>query len=120
MVPYPAVVQAASDRTQTRRVSGDLEKAHGRLEKRDCDPIDVTDTEWDETCVLHGRRQTFRITRYREEIKTGWKSVEIALGITSLAAGKAGPGDIADLVRRHGDIENRLHYLRAFSEDEDR
>lgn len=110
----------AIDWTGARHASGALEKAHGRLEKRDCDLIDITGAEWDTTCVLHGRRQAFRITRYREDINSATKSVETAVGVTSLAPGKAGPHDIAELVRRHWDIENRLHYPRDFTYDEDR
>ena len=110
----------AIDWSRARHVSGEWEKAHGRLEKRDCDLIDITDAEWDDTCVLYGRRQAFRITRHRESIKSGRKSVETAVGVTSLAAGKAGPEDIANMVRRHWEIENRVHYPRDFTYDEDR
>ena len=110
----------AIDWSEARHVGGDLEKAHGRLEKRDCDLLDISGAAWDDTCVLHGRRQAFRITRYRENIKSGEKSVDTALGLTSLAAGKAGPGDIAEMVRNHWHIENRLHYPRDFTYDEDR
>ena len=111
---------AAIDWSEARHAPGEPEKAHGRLEKRDCDLIDISDAAWDGTCDLYGRRQAFRITRCREEIKTGTRSIETALGLTSLAAGQAAPRDIADLVRRHWEIENRLHYPRDFSYDEDR
>ena len=36
------------------------------------------------------------------------------------SAGQAGPEELAALVRRHWHIENRLHYVRDFTYDEDR
>ena len=47
-------------------------------------------------------------------------SRETAYGLTSLGAGQAGPEELAALVRCHWHIENRLHYVRDFTYDEDR
>ena len=68
----------------------------------------------------HGRRQAFRIERERRLVKQGAGSRETAYGLTSLGAGQAGPEELAALVRRHWHIENRLHYVRDFTYDEDR
>ena len=82
--------------------------------------LDLGGPEWDGYGGLHGRRQAFRIERERRLVKQGADSRETAYGLTSLGAGQAGPGELAALVRRHWHIENRLHYVRDFTYDEDR
>ena len=47
-------------------------------------------------------------------------SVEIIYLITSLAAVQAGPARLLELKRDHWAIENRLHWVRDVSMDEDR
>ena len=96
------------------------EKAHGRLERRRCAVVDLDGPEWDGYGDLHGRRQAFRIERERHLVKQGADSREIAYGLTSLDAAQAGPEELATLVRCHWHIENRLHYVRDFTYDEDR
>ena len=76
-----------------------------RLDKRDCELINFTDAALDGICVFHSR-QALRITRYREEIKGGRKSVESTLGVTSLATDWTGSKYMA--------------YPRTFNYDEDR
>ena len=103
-----------------RRVDGGWEEAHDRLERRSCAVLDIGGPEWDGYGDLHGRRQAFRIERERRLVKQGAGSRETAYGLTSLGAGQAGPEELAALVRRHWHIENRLHYVRDFTYDEDR
>ena len=110
----------AIDWRGARRVDGGWEKAHGRLERRSCAVLDIGGPEWDGYGDLHGRRQAFRIERERRLVKQGAGSRETAYGLTSLGAGQAGPEELAALVRRHWHIENRLHYVRDFTYDEDR
>ena len=68
--------------------------------------------------ALPGRRQAFRIVRERTVRKTGKTTTETVYGVTSLSS------DMAGLVlargRGHWEIENRVHYMRVFSYDEDR
>ncbi len=111
---------AAIDWSKARHFEGEWEKGHGRLEKRDCAAIDITDEEWNGFCDLHGRQQAFRIIRNRETIKTRKASTQIVYGLTSLSAEEAGPEEIGQIVRTHWTIENRVHYVRDFSYDEDR
>ena len=40
--------------------------------------------------------------------------------LTSLGTDRAGPEELLALVRNHWHIENRLHYVRDFTYDEDR
>ena len=103
-----------------RRADSGWEKAHGRLERRRCAVLDLGGPQWDGYGGLHGRRQAFRIERERHLVKHGAGSRETAYGLTSLGAGQAGPEELAALVRCHWHIENRLHYVRDFTYDEDR
>ena len=70
--------------------------------------------------VIHGRRQAMRIEREREILKTGKSSIEVTWSLTSLGTDRAGPEELLALVRNHWHIENRLHYVRDFTYDEDR
>ena len=110
----------AIDWSAARCADGGWGKAHGRLERRRCAVLDLGGPEWDGYCALHGRRQAFRIDRERRLVKQGAESAETAYGLTSLGPGQAGPEEVAALVRRHWEIENRLHYVRDFTYDEDR
>ena len=44
---------------------------------------------------------------------------EIAYGITSLSPHEAGPGELLQLWREHWHIENKRHYVRDVTFDED-
>lgn len=47
-------------------------------------------------------------------------STETAYYVTSLAPSAAGPARLAKLIRGHWEIENRLHWVRDVTYDEDR
>ena len=66
------------------------------------------------------RRQAIRIERERELVKDGTRSIEVTYCLTSLGTERAGPEQLLALVRNHWHIENRLHYVRDFTYDEDR
>ena len=97
-----------------------LDKGHGRIERRRCAVVDLSGAEWESYANLHGRCQAARIEREREVLKTGKRSIEVAYSLTSLGADRAGPEELLALVRNHWHIENRLHYVRDFTYDEDR
>ena len=97
-----------------------VDKGHGRIERRRCAVVDLSAAEWDGYANLHGRRQAMCIEREREIIKTGKRSIEVTWSLTSLGAERAGPEELLALVRNHWHIENRLHYVRDFTYDEDR
>lgn len=65
-----------------------------------------------------GATQVLRIERTRE-IK-GRASVEIAYFVTSLPVDEAGPERLLALARAHWGIENKLHWRRDVSMNEDR
>ena len=64
--------------------------------------------------------QTMRLTRDRHDHKTGTRTREHVFVITSLPADQAGPEKLADYIRGHWGIENRLHWVRDVTFDEDR
>ena len=61
-----------------------------------------------------------RIERERYTCKTAETSIEVSYALTSLTPDQASPEQLAALVRNHWHIENRLHYVRDFTYDEDR
>ena len=95
------------------------DKGHGRLEERVCSVVPL-DGVPDEVAALPGRRQAFRVVRRRTVLKSGRTSEETVHGLTSLPPRRAGASDILALNRGHWEIENRVHYVRDFSFDEDR
>ena len=91
-----------------------VEKGHGRIETRRI----AVSAEVVEHLGWPGAAQVARIRRER---RIGDKvSVEIAYVVTSLTVAEAGPERLLELVRARWGIENRLHYVRDVSMDEDR
>ncbi len=64
--------------------------------------------------------QVFCIQRDITEISTGKIRTETVYGITSLTPEKADPARLLALNRKHWSIENRLHWIRDVTFDEDR
>jgi predicted transposase YbfD/YdcC len=60
------------------------------------------------------------VERHTEEIKTGKKRSETVYIITSLSPQKASPEQLLELNRGHWSIENKSHYVRDVTFDEDR
>ena len=56
----------------------------------------------------------------RTRIRKGTRTVELAYAITSLTPEEAGPARLLKLWRGHWRIENRLHWVRDVTFDEDR
>ena len=93
-----------------------INKAHGRLEKR----VVQTSTELNGYVNFPYVGQVFRIVRNATHCKTGKTHHETAYGITSLRPEEANTRQIGQLVRGHWEIENRLHWVRDVTFDEDR
>jgi hypothetical protein len=64
--------------------------------------------------------QVFMIERRTEFLRSGTQRAEIAYGLSSLSADRASPERLLELNRGHWEIENRVHYVRDVSFDEDR
>jgi len=65
-------------------------------------------------------QQVFRIERTTLKLDGTLLRHEVVFGITSLSTTKARPGRLLDLNRAHWRIENRLHWVRDVTFDEDR
>lgn len=91
-----------------------IEKGHGRIETRKIavSAEVIPHIEWP------GAAQVARIERTRWI--SGKVTMETAYIITSLTADEAGPERLLKLSRDHWAIENRLHYVRDVSFNEDR
>ena len=96
--------------------SGTKPNDKGHIERRRCAAVDLSGAEWDGYANLHGRRQAMRIEREREILKTGKSSIEVTWSLTSL--GKTAPFP-RSFWPWSAHIENRLHYVRDFTYDED-
>lgn len=64
--------------------------------------------------------QVFMIQRSTEYLRSGRQRTEIAYGLSSLSAAQATAARLLELNRGHWEIENRVHYVRDVSFDEDR
>ena len=95
------------------------DKGHGRIERR-CDAVDLAAPEWNGCCDLYGRKQAIRIRRTIECVKTETRSEDTAYCLTSLDRNRADSSMLLRIVREHWHIENRLHYVRDWTYDEDR
>lgn len=91
-------------------------RGHGRLEQRRLTvrALRPGDCDWP------GAQQVFRIERRRINVKTGEVQTERTEGITSLSAEAAGPQRVLRLLRGHWLIENKSHWVRDVTFDEDR
>jgi predicted transposase YbfD/YdcC len=65
-------------------------------------------------------KQIFCVRRERTQKKTGRRETETVYGITSLPAEAAEGPVLLGLVRGHWGIENRSHYVRDVTFEEDR
>ena len=88
---------------------------HGRVETRRI----WCSTRLNEYLDFPGVGQVFRIERESLEKKTGKRSQEIALGITSRSPHEASPQRVLAVNRGHWSIES-VHYIIDWNYDEDR
>ena len=64
--------------------------------------------------------QVFRLERHRLELTQNKAEREVVFGVTSLTPAQANPAQLLALNRHHWGIENKLHYVRDVTFDEDR
>lgn len=67
-----------------------------------------------------GAEQVFRIERRRTQRRTGKVEEEVVYGVTNLRSERADAAALLGLVRHHWHIENRSHWVRDVTFDEDR
>lgn len=111
------VFQTGQIRGEERRaVAQTVDIGHGRIEHR-CLSVStelVGYSDWP------GMAQLFRIERSAIIKKTGEVRGEVVYGVTSLPPEEADPHRLMGLVRCHWHIENRSHWVRDVTFDEDR
>lgn len=114
MATFPPSGESVVLPRDLRTAEPTVEKAHGRIETRYAQASTevVAHLDWP------GAAQVLRIERTRE-IK-GKATTEIAYYVTSLAPADAGPDRLMSLARAHWGIENKLHWRRDVSMNEDR
>jgi predicted transposase YbfD/YdcC len=93
-----------------------LDLRHGRIEQRRliASSTLLGYTHWP------GLQQDFQIERTITVKKTGQRRHEIVYGVTSLTPQQADAARLLQLVRGHWCIENRSHWVRDVTFDEDR
>jgi hypothetical protein len=64
--------------------------------------------------------QVCRIRRRRADVRTGEVEDEVSYAVTSLPPQQADAARLLALLRDHWGVENRLHYVRDVTFDEDR
>ena len=103
----------AGDRQETART---VDIGHGRIEQRNITTSEalVGYSHWP------GLAQVFEVGRHVIIQKTGQERTEVVYGVTSLNSERATPGRVLDLVRGHWHIENKSHWVRDVTFDEDR
>jgi len=101
---------------ETRTVAQTVDGGHGRIEQRRLETSDVLRgySAWP------GLGQVFQLERQVVSKKTGEVREEVVAGVTSLAPERADAARLLTLVRGHWHIENKSHWVRDVTFDEDR
>ncbi len=93
-----------------------LDKKHGRIEERSI----WVSTRLNDYVLFPHCGQVAKIERVTKMVPTGKVRHETAYIVTSLSPSKASPERLMSLVRDHWSIENRSHWVRDVTYDEDR
>jgi predicted transposase YbfD/YdcC len=101
---------------ETVTQAGSVDAGHGRIERRQL----VASTALADYLDWPGLEQVFRLERTVTLKKTGKQRQEVVYGMTSLASDKADAARLLRLVRHHWCIENKSHWVRDVTFDEDR
>jgi predicted transposase YbfD/YdcC len=112
LLATPAHVPGAT----SLRHAATVDRGHGRLEHRRLTVRALLPGD----CDWPGARQVFRVERRRVHLATGLLSTEVTAGVSSLAAEAANPRQLLALLRGHWHIENKAHWVRDVTFDEDR
>jgi predicted transposase YbfD/YdcC len=101
---------------ERRTVAETVDGGHGRIEHRRLHTSDVLVgySDWP------GLAQVFHLERQVISKKTGTGREEVIVGVTSLALERADAGRLLALLRAHWHIENKSHWVRDVTFDEDR
>ncbi len=99
------VIKTSEEHAILWKKSG-MEKGHGRIERRDCEFYDVLEMakaeRWDH-CQM---RTAIKVSREREELKNGKKSLETSYYVTNETGNYE---ELAEALRRHWQVETSNH-----------
>lgn len=109
-------VKGFSPGTQDFRTAEQIEKGHGRIERRRLTVSGELQGYLDWPYVA----QVFKLKREFTQMNTGKVMREVVYGITSLTACEAGATRLLQITRGHWGIESGLHYRRDVTLREDR
>jgi predicted transposase YbfD/YdcC len=103
----------SGDRQESART---VDIGHGRIEQRNITTSEalVGYSDWP------GLAQVFELGRHVITQKTAKERAEVVYGVTSLSPERATPGRLLELARGHWHIENKSHWVRDVTFDEDR
>jgi predicted transposase YbfD/YdcC len=90
--------------------------AHGRIEMRKLS----TSSALNDHDLWPGLEQVLKIERSVIEKKSGKQRHEVVYAVTSLKRERASAEQLLEIARQHWHIENRLHWVRDVTFDEDR
>lgn len=90
-------------------------RSHGRAEHRSIKVASVA-----RGIMFPHAAQAIQITRTSRKLDEHKRRTEIVYAVTSLTADQAGPAELAAHIRGHWCVENRLHWVRDVTFDEDR
>lgn len=93
-----------------------LDAGHGRIERRRL----TASSALQDYLPWPGQQQVFRLERTVIVKKSGKRRQEIVYGLTSLAPQRANARRLLRLTRQHWHIENKSHWVRDVTFDEDR
>jgi len=101
---------------ETLETAATLDIGHGRIEHRRI----TTSTALCGYTAWAGLEQVFEIERQVTRKSSGEQRAEIIYGVTSLSREQASAVQVLELVRTHWHIENKSHWVRDVTYDEDR
>ena len=110
LLATPAHLAAPLRRAQT------VDKGHGRIERRRLTARALLPGD----CDWPGAQQVFRLERRVIRTKTGEIHTEVLEGLTSRSAEAADPQQVLGFLRDYWHIENKSHWVRDVTFDEDR
>jgi predicted transposase YbfD/YdcC len=114
--PTPPPLSGMAYLPKDFRTAQTVNKGHGRLETRTL----TTSSELNDFLDWPFLQQVFKLERDVRLYKSARTRHEIVYGVTSLSAEQAPPEKLLHMLRSYWHIENRLHYRRDVTFQEDR
>lgn len=102
------------------RAAMSCEKRRGRTDERELTVMVSCNTDLPAYLGFAGVGQVFRLVRRTRNHKSSATREQTIWGLTSLSAAQASPERLLRLVRGHWGIENRSHWVRDVTFDEDK